>query len=390
METITFHNDTELDPNAFSVMGMSVKEEGSFGRFGTGLKYAIAKTLSLGDSIEITTKGQRFYFDTKKMQFRGKDFEQITCNGKEMPYTTELGKHWEPWQAYRELLCNARDEGGGVSNGDGVKAETKITVKGSALSDVHSIKDTYFLREDESIIWQNDTLQIIERPSNKVFYQGICVGSIAPSRYTYNLLRGVTLSEDRLAMYSILIPGNIGEQVRKCDNKAIAEGVLGDHFGAEGTLEGQMEFSGSGEPSQEFLDVAKRYFKKSRLVPKGMRDFARHCQSEILENTEEFTEREETMLGKAKDFLLGAGYDLNRFEIVKIPSEGANLFGTGEGKRINLTKRAFESGMFDLCATLLEEFAHCDSGYEDFTRDFQDWIFRAVLTQAEARQGVYL
>ena len=50
---IIFENKGLIDVHAISIMGVSVKEEGSIGYFGTGLKYAIATLLREGQKITI-------------------------------------------------------------------------------------------------------------------------------------------------------------------------------------------------------------------------------------------------------------------------------------------------------------------------------------------------
>jgi len=140
MKTLTFFNETVLDPEAFKVMGLSVKAEGSFGMFGTGLKYAIATILRSGDSVEIVSNGNSFQFDYETRDFRGESFGFVRCNGEDVGFTTQLGKCWEPWMAYRELLCNATDEGGGVMNVEMDGPTTRVIVRGDVLSEVHEFR----------------------------------------------------------------------------------------------------------------------------------------------------------------------------------------------------------------------------------------------------------
>jgi hypothetical protein len=72
--TISFSNPGEIDMTAISVMGLSAKESDSaIGRFGTGLKYAVAITLRLGGQITIWSGLNHYTFEAKHIKFRGTD-----------------------------------------------------------------------------------------------------------------------------------------------------------------------------------------------------------------------------------------------------------------------------------------------------------------------------
>ena len=114
-KTVLFGNPGNINPKMWSVFGVSAKlDQNSIGEFGSGLKYAIAVLLREGRKITIKSDGETYKFDTKKITERNNEFEQVLCNGQEMPYTTHLGKGWELWQAYRELYSNCLDEGGEI------------------------------------------------------------------------------------------------------------------------------------------------------------------------------------------------------------------------------------------------------------------------------------
>ena len=110
---VKFGNETEIEPEVWSTFGVSVKNGSNpIGMFGTGLKYAIAVLLREGRHISITSAGREYAFDVVEKNIRDKAFNICRCNGKDLPFTTELGKTWELWQAYRELYSNCLDEGG--------------------------------------------------------------------------------------------------------------------------------------------------------------------------------------------------------------------------------------------------------------------------------------
>ena len=111
---IWFANAEPIDLRAVTTMGVHVKptNDSPIGYFGTGLKYAIATLLRNGHQIDIWANGQRNYFSTHDEEIRGTTFKLIYLNGERLGFTTNLGKNWELWQAYRELESNVRDENG--------------------------------------------------------------------------------------------------------------------------------------------------------------------------------------------------------------------------------------------------------------------------------------
>lgn len=113
-----------LDVQAITVMGLSAKPNSTspIGQFGTGLKYAIATLIRLGATPRIFIGRDEYVFEKKAAKFRGQDLERITMRRRrfgltgwhrtELPFTTNYGKFWQPWMAFRELEANTRDEGG--------------------------------------------------------------------------------------------------------------------------------------------------------------------------------------------------------------------------------------------------------------------------------------
>jgi hypothetical protein len=383
MTTLRFHNSGRLDPLGFKVMGLSVKEgDDPFGRFGTGLKYAICGILRLGGEIRIDSDGESHEFATKEIEFRGQTKQVVTCNGDVMGFTTHVGSHWEAWQLYRELFSNARDEGGGVSTCP-VQADTVITVKCQELADVHDNWGNYFLG-DRKPLAEIGPLQIFNGPSTQMFFQGLAVGSIgSSSNYTYNLKEGVTLSEDRILNNAFRVQCRIGKHVSQLENK----GILSDIIASDSPLEAQLNFCtfSLAETSQAFRDVVKEKRKKALPLQYGIVDLFKGDDNvnELLHEEVELTEREKRQLQAALDVLKRGGYNI-QWPIAKIESSGDDLiYGLADtkNKRILLRAKAFEHGQFELCTTVLEEHAHLETGHKDMTRGLQDWLMRQIITQ---------
>ena len=199
---LVFYNTSVLPLECISTFGVSAKETDSpIGYFGTGLKYAIATLLRENCKITMFIEGKEYAFTTEQQSVRNKEFGFIYMNGDPLPFTIELGKNWQLWQAYRELYSNCKDEDGEVL----IKFEvdpnhgTLIVVDG--LDEIHAASSTFILRSEPKYVV--DEVEIHESASTSgVFYKGIKVLDL-PTKFTYNVRRGLTLTEDRtVSQYS--------------------------------------------------------------------------------------------------------------------------------------------------------------------------------------------
>ena len=113
-----FQNPGIIDPRSITTFGVSSKEsKNPIGFFGTGLKYAISVLLRLNCQVTIHSGACTYTFDVENTRIRVNDFNLVrmsTAGAAPVPcgFTTELGKTWAAWQAFRELACNALDEAG--------------------------------------------------------------------------------------------------------------------------------------------------------------------------------------------------------------------------------------------------------------------------------------
>lgn len=195
---ITFHSPTILPIEAATTMGVSVKEsDNAIGKFGTGLKYAIAGVLRLGGTIRMTIAGTPYEFTAVPTDIRGKQFGVVHCNGTPCGFTTDLGKHWEPWQLFRELASNALDEGGGWSHTP-KDAVTVITVRCREV-EAAGRDEGVFLRDGLPVLVSSAIgATIHEGPSRHYYFRGIRAGAFpTEAPVTVNVTNG-SLSEDRL------------------------------------------------------------------------------------------------------------------------------------------------------------------------------------------------
>lgn len=128
MEYLRIQNEGEIDISALMLIGATDKagQDGKIGFFGSGNKYAMATLLRNNCELRIFCGTHEYPITTKKVQFRGEEYEQILVDGKETSITTRMGPGWEVWMALREIYCNAVDEGlvsfGTVQELEGLKS----------------------------------------------------------------------------------------------------------------------------------------------------------------------------------------------------------------------------------------------------------------------------
>lgn len=257
-----FHNEGLIDLMAVRTMGASVKLPGSFGRFGTGLNYAIATILRGGGAIFLNRDGVTHHFTTQKQEIRGEFFDLVCLDGEPMGFTTRLGRDWEPWMVLRELGCNARDEGGdfdsdtqGRTAADFVSpGMTVIAVEWSALDQAWERRADLFAEGEP--LFANERLRILPGRSNCLFYRGVRVFNLEkPSAYRYDLLEEQSLTEDRTLYGDWAASQLIRSTLLEADNAELLEGVL---LAGGGLWEGGLNFEEIAkykEPSRAFLDV---------------------------------------------------------------------------------------------------------------------------------------
>lgn len=196
---ISFITPTELPIEAATTMGVSVKDDNAIGKFGTGLKYAIAGILRLSGTITVFIDGERHDFTARDADIRGRTFRIVHHNGTPCGFTTELGKHWEPWQLFRELASNTLDEGGQWTRDD-VDSSADRTVIQVRCREVEESERSgkVFLGKRRALVESSMGAAIYEGASAHYYYRGIRAGSfsgVAP--VTIDVCNG-TLSEDRL------------------------------------------------------------------------------------------------------------------------------------------------------------------------------------------------
>lgn len=395
MKNIYFMNNGHFDVRAMLTFGISAKEKSdAIGFFGTGFKYAMSIILRLGGSVSIKTEQngeiERYQFISRKEEIRGQQFDivymidEISGDEKEAGFTTRLGVNWQNWMAYRELFCNAKDEGGKTSHELDDSMQTIITVCCDEIYKAYCEHERYFLPENAMPISATHEAEIYDLQTGYVFYKGVAIKEIDKALFSYNILSSVDLTEDRTLKYDhqAMWPIKKSLQQSKCE-KTISRSVIpGDHFESRC-------FDPDFSVSQEFLAVCHRLMK---TTDKGVSEAARLTYKKHTPAAQEFEEFSISkiqllMLQKAKKFLLGIDVDVDIYPIKTVVVLGDGVMGRALDGIIYLSEIPFQMGTKQVASTLLEEWVHLKTGAKDFDLTMQSWLFDKILSVTESVNG---
>lgn len=278
MPGVVFETDTILDLRAITTFGINAKpnSESPIGFFGTGLKYAIAVCLREGCPIDVVIDGKKHKFRLEQGEFRDKQFGFVWMSyprhrflgevQAQMPFTTELGKKWELWQAFRELYSNTLDEGGDVDlMKDGekyplVKGKTYILVGGAAFVQEYFDKDKTFLPEASRNRYDKPVEHFLTG-SNHIYYRGMRIFDLEkPSRVTYNILANIDLTEDRTAKYPFQLESIIRNYIAESEDQELIKVAMES---PPGTYEHRFDFGSTYTPPSPVFSSYVRTHKKN-------------------------------------------------------------------------------------------------------------------------------
>lgn len=394
MNTVYFHNPSTLDIRGACIMGLSAKDDPeAIGRFGTGLKYAIASILRWGGAIEIETGGEKYSFAKESIDFRGKQHEQIvmlSTNGhpRELGFTTHYGSHWEPWQIFRELYSNALDEGGGVSSSHSSRSSHEHTATNSTLITVHCEKVAELYPQRDIIILPRKgepttepAVFLLKAPSNFLYYRGVRVAK-KPCLFTWNLTEGVTLSEDREAKYGLMEFNSLcGRTVQQStDRDLIRKAVTAE----QSAFEHDLSYGAWRQTSDEFLDVVEECWRRnpkqtSKDAVAVLMDKRKHLQ---LPELHKLTKLQQLQLDRARKLLRLTDLNPDQWP-VEVRKLHKNCLGQAKDGKVLLSPQLFEQGTKQLVSTWYEELLHLETGLSDCTYEMQTRLFNLIVSLYE-------
>lgn len=357
---IVFENPGEMDLLALTTHGLSVKEhDNPIGRFGTGLKYALAVLMREGAHVTVVS-GQRWIdIESEPRAFRGKEFDFVIGRPQSEPpfelgFTTRLGRDWELWQAFRELYANTLDEHGEIKRFDGEpykrQCHTMIFVSHPEIEALYDDRGTIFLQTQP--LWANERMEIHPGESRYVFYRGVRTMKLKqPSRHTYNVTSFELLTEDRTFRYDFMIHDLIRESLAECDDPAVIEAAI-NH--GQGCYEHKIDYSDIHTSDRFARTVAAIRSRREHNLSPSAENVALRVPVNVSENE---TAMDTEMAGAVRAAALTLkplGIDVAKYPIVYC-GEVPNSMKTGWAARgrIYLTAKAMKTRAALLTALLL-------------------------------------
>lgn len=400
MSIVLFENPGEIDVLSISSFGVSVKEgDTPIGFFGTGLKYAIAVLLRTGHEITIYSGKQVIEFGLSKEIVRGKSFEFVTMDvdmGGHRPlgFTTELGKQWELWMAYREIACNCKDEGGegrripNLRDIEPKEGVTQIIVRGDEFASVFDSGHIYILHDKPSHVC--GSIEIRRRPGASFFYRGVRVHQFQRSGlFTYNDTSLLELTEDRTVKEQYQPAYRVARALLACEDESLLREVL---TADDKTLEGCLDFHGWGvAPSDAFLRVVGDCLgdRMTKVNPTAFRVWSEATSKPFSPREIELTSVQRKSMAKALDFCARIGFQIDgSYPIKVVESLGEGCLGLAQDQTIFIAERVFHlGGTKQLASTLIEEYLHLRHGWKDLTRELQSFLFEKLVSVGEELVG---
>ena len=380
-----FENSGEIDRLLISTFGVNVKEgDNAIGFFGTGLKYAIAILIREGCSVEIHSGTERFRFGRKDVELRGKSFEFVTLNDEPMGFTTEVGKKWELWMAYRELYCNAQDEGGrkyeSAECPEPAAGITRVVVGGDKFRSISDEHGKYFLASEPLMMGAG--VNAHQGPGKAIFYRRVNVGGVGKTtKYVWNITTPIDLTEDRTAKHSHEINWEIGKFVVQCSDRQFIRSCV---TAPEDYYEHDVDYDQYVSPSAEFLAEIESLVHDhvANISSTARAKFEKHNPNKIKPKPAQLNGIEKATLARAMNFCKLIGFDID-YPVVTVDSLGENILGLATDGTIYLSRRAFMVGTKCVAGTIIEEYIHLEHGHPDCTRAFQNFIIDKMVSLGE-------
>lgn len=390
---LIFRNPGLIDMDAALTMGVSVKDgEQPIGYFGTGLKFSIATILRSGGSITLYRGSERHEFTLQRKIIRGQEFDLVCMDGESLGFTSQLGRDWKPWMAWRELASNCSDEGGSylLAESDEIcekhlDGHTTIIVRG--LDQIWPERHSILL--ESTPLAKTDHADIHPGASPYVFYRGVRIyNAPRPLLFTYNIKSHLELTEDRQAASWWSVEVAIERAIGELDDPKIMRQIL---TAGEQVHEHYLDVPRFGSPGATFKEAARQVAMSKEHTtgnPKAIQ-FARASAVEDMQpgDSIELGEAELVMLQRAKWLLKSAAIDVEQFPVIICETLGPSIHGLARDGKIFLTRKAFDKGTRELAATIFEEWAHLVSGAGDATIALQNFLIDRVLIQIETSEG---
>lgn len=415
-QDVIISNDGVLDKRALTLLGASTKrgDSNSIGYFGSGAKYAIAYLLRENIPFEVWTDGKQIPVTVKKQTLRDKEFGVIHVDGDPTSLTTDMGPQWQLWQAFRELYCNALDEGSEapVSVGSYIPEAGKTAIVLKENPAVREIVDNFsnFFSLNTKVLWECEVGKILQKTSNdcmRIYRKGILVHEEKGDNFLYDYdLDSLEINEERLPRYNwswkekvikIVYQCNtdlvhnylkntnhnelkltndsivstyhnhLSEKWRECiGNRTIATATqlaFADKLGK--TLAGDLLIVNE----RLYSDLKVQFNVKTLFSSNGDTNYS------VQETTEVQQRMIHKALKKLEVFNLPVNYPIM---VAEFSDEKVRGMADSKTSDILISPKSFLQGIQYLVETILEEWVHLYYNVDDETRAMQDVLLQLV------------
>jgi hypothetical protein len=426
MKYIQIQNEGEVEVAGFSLMGASSKDgESTIGFFGSGNKYALATLLREGVEFSIYSGVRKVSIETKGVEFNGSVYEQILVDGETTSLTTRMGPDWELWFALRELISNAKDEGGfsievlEESECEPVEGKTIILIEEGPFHGIIENLDTY-IRGDgtnqlASVETRYGTVDVIEPLDTHVrnFYRkGI---SVMPRNedeclFWYDFGR-IDINESRTYKYDFEVRERVESAIAGLEDERLIREFLRDRRQRPKAAESQLELNERGfsiawynvlkgktvypESSLQYLPMEDT--SNGVIVPDGAAaglseeypdlDVVGHGEK-VYEKVAP-SQRVERAVEKAFYNMMKIGYPVKcQIEYVKVFEDSTVAWYNMDADRIFLCVNHIDpNDQQGLMETLFEENLHA-RGFHDGSRRFANYLIAELIMAKLEINGV--
>lgn len=424
MKYLKIQNTGELDVRLISLMGGTTKTGNSYkiGRFGTGLKYALAWLMRNNVEFKIFIGMKEIQIETKPEKIQGTDFDVLYINGERSSISSTMGADWQGWMICRELFCNAIDEGGLVKEETStlVGEEGRTTFYVQLTGEIKETVDnwTKFFLHGITPLYETSEFAIYP-PSEclRLYKNGVLIleDTNLKSVYSYDI-KNATINE--LREYKGSKNLDIVTIITDLDAKH-AELFLANL--KDGMFEYDMDYEWYKEfkqPWKEAIGQAKiiavedlRSLKDRGVeideagvlaVPKGL--FAKLSNrfptvsavrraEKVSAFYEQIDSEAEMKVKAALAILESCNYEYSPelkfiYGVFGNPSTLACI--NRDEKVIMFSTELKRKSMFDVVTTVIEEFEHWATGYSDCSRNFQQHFIDLYAKQILERNKVEL
>jgi hypothetical protein len=381
MSKVYFCNLEPIDLNAIAIMGVSVKlGDNPIGYFGTGLKFSIATLLRSGHKVTLYRDGVVIPFSAEPEIVRGETFQRVLMGAERLGFTTQLGRNWEPWQAYRELHCNCTDEKGiiGDERPDG-EWGTIFEIEGEAIAQCHRNRREIFLEGEP--LFEGHECEIHRGENIHAFYRGVrSHRHEIMALFTYNITDQIELTEDRTIKSAWEVAYYAQRAIVLSDDESVIEAAL---MAPRGIFENSFGYECTGKPSLAFMDVAFRLRHNHHCNKGALKLWEKHSNVRISFDEIQLDHFDEQQLASAMLLVKRLGCDIDRRDFIVVESLGPGVFGVARNDIILIAKPTLDLGVRFIASTLYEEWLHKTQSLRDESRALQNLLFEKLFAMTE-------